>query len=119
MPPPVIVTLNSSYVNVTWREPTPEEARGAVVFYFLIRYDPVTLSALVSSVFFVKGPVPHLNIKTVFPDMGIPMLKIRQSWDRLIFNMGIHTLVRWYLYIEMAPSLSCIISTLTVDDFVM
>ena len=36
--------------------------------------------------------------------MGIPMLKIRRSQDRLIFNMGIPILVRRYLYIEMAPS---------------
>ena len=34
--------------------------------------------------------------------MGIPMLKIRRSHDRLIFNMGIPILLR-YLYIEMAP----------------
>ena len=35
--------------------------------------------------------------------MAIPMLKIRQSQDRLIFNMGIHILVRRHLYIETAP----------------
>ena len=34
--------------------------------------------------------------------MGIPMLKIRRSWDRLIFNMVIPILVRRHLYIEMA-----------------
>ena len=34
---------------------------------------------------------------------GIPILKIRQSRDRLIFNMGIHILVRGHLYIETAP----------------
>ena len=33
---------------------------------------------------------------------GIPMLKIRRSRDRLIFNMGIPMLVR-HLYIESAP----------------
>ena len=37
-----------------------------------------------------------------FPDMGIPMLKIRQSRDCLIFNMGIPILVRRHLYIETA-----------------
>ena len=31
------------------------------------------------------------------------MLKIRQSWDRLILNMGIPMLVRWHLYIETGP----------------
>ena len=35
--------------------------------------------------------------------MGIPMLKIRQPWDRLIFNMGISILVRQPLYIETGP----------------
>ena len=35
--------------------------------------------------------------------MGIPMLKIRQLRDHLIFNMGILILVRWHLYIETAP----------------
>ena len=33
-----------------------------------------------------KRSGPHLNTKTVFPGMGIPMLKIRQWGDRLIFN---------------------------------
>ena len=35
--------------------------------------------------------------------MRIPMLKIRRSGDRLIFNIGIPILVRWHLYIEKAP----------------
>ena len=35
-----------------------------------------------------KIPGPRLNIKTVLPSMGIPMLKLRWPWDRLIFNMG-------------------------------
>ena len=48
-------------------------------------------------------PWPCLNIKTVFPGMGIPMLKIRRSWDRLIFKMGIPILVRRRLYIETGP----------------
>ena len=43
------------------------------------------------------------NIKTVFPCMGIPMLKIRWLQNRLIFNMGIPILVRWHLYIEITP----------------
>ena len=38
-----------------------------------------------------------------FPGMGIPMLKIRRSWDCLIFNMGIPILARRHLYIETAP----------------
>ena len=35
--------------------------------------------------------------------MGIPMLKIRRSQDRLIFNIGIPILVRQHLYIEIPP----------------
>ena len=33
------------------------------------------------------------------------MLKIRRSWDRLIFNMGMPILVRRHLYNETAPRL--------------
>ena len=39
----------------------------------------------------------------VFLGMGIPIIKMRRSEDRLIFLMGIPVLVREYLYIEMAP----------------
>ena len=42
-----------------------------------------------------------------FPGMGIPMLKIRRSRDRPIFNMGIPILVRGHLYIETAPRAVC------------
>ena len=35
------------------------------------------------------------------------MLKIRRSQDRLIFNMGIPTLIRWHLYIEACPRALC------------
>ena len=45
---------------------------------------------------------PCLNIMTVFPGMGIYIIKKKWSWDCLIFIMGIPTLVRGYLYIEMA-----------------
>ena len=44
------------------------------------------------------GPVAVL--RQSFSGMGIPMLKIRWSWDRLIFNIGIPILVRRYLYVE-------------------
>ena len=46
---------------------------------------------------------PCQNIKTVFPSIGIPMLKIRRSQHSLIFNVGIPILVRRYLYTETAP----------------
>ena len=35
--------------------------------------------------------------------MGIPMLKIRRSRDRLIFNMEIPILIRRHIHIETAP----------------
>ena len=41
--------------------------------------------------------------KTIFPGMGIPLLKIRQSRDHLILNMGIPILVRQHLNINTAP----------------
>ena len=40
--------------------------------------------------------------------MEIPMLKIRRSRDRLIFNMGIPILVRQHLYIETPPRSLCV-----------
>ena len=46
-----------------------------------------------------SAPGPHLNINTVFPGMGIPMLKLL---DHIIFNMGIPMLVRYHLYIDKA-----------------
>ena len=50
-----------------------------------------------------REPGPRLNIKAVFPNMAIPMLKVRGSRDRLILNMVIPILVRRHLYIETAP----------------
>ena len=46
---------------------------------------------------------PHLNIKTVFTGMLISIIKIRWSWDCLLFMMGMPILVRQRLYIETAP----------------
>ena len=42
----------------------------------------------------------RLNIKTVFPGMEFSIIKIRRSWDSLIFIMGIPIMVRRRLYIE-------------------
>ena len=47
-------------------------------------------------------PVPRLNIKTVFPGMGISIIKVRWSWDHLIIIMGIPT-PKDDIYIEMGP----------------
>ena len=46
---------------------------------------------------------PRLNIKAIFPRYGDPILRIRRSQDRLIFNMGIPIPVRRHLHIEMTP----------------
>ena len=54
----------------------------------------------VNWVHYSGDPGPRLNIKTVFPGIGISMLKIRRLRDRLIFNMGIPILVRRCLYTE-------------------
>ena len=51
-------------------------------------------------------PRPCLNMKTVFPRyVDFHVFKIRRSWDRLIFNMGIPILVRLHLFIATSPRL--------------
>ena len=50
-----------------------------------------------------RRPVSCLNIMTIFPRMGISILKMRWSSDRLIFMMGIFIPVRHHLYIELNP----------------
>ena len=60
-------------------------------------------TGIFSSCDYTNRTGPRRNIKMVSPGMGIPMLKIRWSRDRLIFNMGILILVRGHLYIETAP----------------
>ena len=49
-------------------------------------------------------PGPFLSIKMVCPCLGIPIIIIRESWDCLLFIVGIPILITQYLYIEMAPS---------------
>ena len=46
----------------------------------------------------------EVRLNAILRRMEIPMLKIRRSWDRLIFYMGIPILVR-HLYIETAPKI--------------
>ena len=43
------------------------------------------------------------SIRTVFPDIGIPIIKIRQSWDHPILMLGIPTLARRQLHTELGP----------------
>ena len=60
------------------------------------------------------GPVSILRLS--FSGTGIPMLKIRRSRDRLIFNMGISILVRRHIYIETDPSSLDTISVINAND---
>ena len=46
------------------------------------------------------------NQKMIFQDKGIPVIKIRLSWDRLIFIMGIPTQTRRNIYIETSPCIT-------------
>ena len=51
-------------------------------------------------------PWSCLNIKTVPPGVGISIIKIRWSWDHLLFITGIHILLRQHLYIKtVTPAL--------------
>ena len=46
---------------------------------------------------------PCFSIQTMFPGMGISIIKMRWSHDHLIFIMGIPILVRWHHYTDPAP----------------
>ena len=46
-----------------------------------------------------------LNITTIFSGMGIPIMKIKQSWDHCIFITRIPTLVRHHFYMVTLSTL--------------
>ena len=46
---------------------------------------------------------PHFNINSIFSGMGIPIVKIRQSWDCLILISVNPSTSRMALYIETIP----------------
>ena len=50
-----------------------------------------------------KEPERRLSMKTVFPDIGIYIIKVRRSLDSLIVIMGIPNLVRRHFYAETVP----------------
>ena len=95
------------------------------VWVFTVGYQPTTKAGTVYTSGYVVYIIticvpeeinwwgPRLNIKTVFPDTWIPMLKIRRSWGRHIFNIGIPILVRRHLYIKTAPRVAVTSSTLS------
>ena len=41
-------------------------------------------------------------MKTTFPAIQIPVIKIRSPWDHLIYIMGFHMLERWHNYTKTA-----------------
>ena len=51
----------------------------------------------------MSGLAPHCNTKTAFLCMEIPIVKIRRSWDHLIFIMGSVTQVARHHYIDATP----------------
>ena len=50
------------------------------------------------------------DLATIFPSMGIFIIKVRRSSDRLIFIMGILILVRRHFYNVAATWLRCIMA---------
>ena len=48
-------------------------------------------------------PGAHFDIKTVFPSIGIPIIKMRQPHDGIIFIMGIPALVRHICMLKLPP----------------
>ena len=50
-------------------------------------------------------PEGRLNIRTLIPAMGIPMLKIRRSRDRLVFTMGIPIAGMSFFILRRSPGL--------------
>ena len=69
---------------------------------------------------FGHTPGHHFSIKTIFPDIGILIVKIRLFSDCLIFIMGIPLLVIWHFRIETTPwwsfkTVTCRIMVVTVN----
>ena len=68
---------------------------------------------------YLEIPGSHLNINTVFPGVGLHIIKMRWSSDHLIFIMGICVLARWPLYFEMGPVSSICASVLSPPMIVL
>ena len=112
----VIFTFSPHFSNicrVNLHESNPKSAFLSMIFYLFnieldTKYLTHTLHLELNNVF-ETPPGSRLNTKTVFPPgsfpcMGIPILKIKRSRDRLILNMWIPILLIWqHLYIETAP----------------
>ena len=64
------------------------------------------MSAVVPCEFPRSWPGPCFNIKHIFLGIEISMIKIRRSWDRLFFIMGIPILGSQHLYTSSLASLT-------------
>ena len=84
------------FENVSWKDGTYSVTMTSVGYRSESHFR-------IKTIFPGKDQGPVSIWRPSFPGMGIPMLKIRRSQDRLIFNMGIPILVRLHLYIETAP----------------
>ena len=60
--------------------------------------DTTSYTVRITVVFIPTGT--RLNFKTIFPGMGIPVIKITRSWDCLFFIMLIRTLVKRHRYCD-------------------
>ena len=61
---------------------------------------------------------PRLNIKTGFPGVGIYIIKIRRSWDRLIFIIGMLIVVKRHLYIETLSIYLTVVNPQQIGNFI-
>ena len=74
---------------------------------------PIGMSVIPAQVYYCKsiaclGGVNkksgyYFNTKTIFPCIGLSIIKIRRSWDRHIFIMGIPILASEHVYNVTAP----------------
>ena len=106
-----IVSLNVWVRYFVWNFKVPCEIPHKISYPYnkkmYISYTDGNLRALwfKSSYTLKCPPGPCLNIKTIFPDIRVPIIKMRWPSHCLTFLMGIFILVRWHIYIEMTPDL--------------
>ena len=77
-----------------------QPVKRSTIMSIIILFDHLAVMTNVS----IREPGPCLNIKIVFLSMEISILKIRGSWNHVIFIIRISILVRRHIYIETAPS---------------
>ena len=93
------LTPSGTWTHNFWIHAARSSSSDRKAFFF--QFNILIMNcALATTFIFSWRTEAHLNINTVFLRYGIPMLKIRWPWDRLIFNMGIAKLVRQHLYTD-------------------